>query len=57
MNEQISPMQRFLLAFVAFFAVLFNRQFALGVGDLARGVAQHAIDLCALGDQLVFEIV
>ncbi|HCF60796.1 MAG TPA: DUF2760 domain-containing protein [Myxococcales bacterium] len=31
MNEQISPMQRFLLAFVAFFAVLFNRQFALGV--------------------------
>jgi hypothetical protein len=34
MNEQINPFQRFLLAFVAFFAVLFNRRFAVEVRAL-----------------------
>lgn len=33
-EEQLSPVQRFLLAFVAFFAVLFRRDFALAVQRL-----------------------
>ena len=45
MNEQISPIQRFLLAFVAFFAVLFNRSFAVGVHQLR--VAQRLGELPA----------
>jgi hypothetical protein len=33
-EEYLSPMQRIFLAFVAFFAVLFRREFALAVRDL-----------------------
>lgn len=45
MSEQISPIQRFFLAFVAFFAVLFNRRFAVGVHQLRE--AQKAGELPA----------
>lgn len=48
MNEQISPLQRFFLAFVAFFAVLFNRRFAVGVHQLRA--AQKAGELPAAAE-------
>lgn len=37
MEERINPFQRFFLAFVALFAVLFHREFALGVKRLREG--------------------
>ena len=42
MNGTLTPLQRFFLAFIAFFAVLFNRRFAEEVSLLRarqRGIA------------------
>lgn len=40
MSQSISPIQRFFLAFVAFFAVLFNRRFAESVHQLRAAQAK-----------------
>ena len=39
MNEQVSLFERIVLAFVAFFGVLFDRPFAVGVRALRAGTA------------------
>jgi hypothetical protein len=41
MTEDLSPLQRIVLAFVAFFAVLFRREFAIAVRDLRE--KHHAV--------------